>query len=220
MGWVILIAFVLIFWLWVSDYPRAPHREDLARIKGQHGEAIVRDILLQACRERTGHVLSNVTLSWQGRTTQIDHILINPSGIFVLEVKHRSGEIIAPWNHPTWTQVTTKGHYEFQNPLMQNATHCRAVDSVVHHAGVNLWSHNCVVLTGDATLIPQAPYGVLSVNGLRLALRAPRPTMLTPATMRTCVKLIEAARKPATKRTERQHIAYVKSVQRRLHRWH
>lgn len=216
MGWVILLVLVLIFWLWVSDYPRAPHGEDLARRKGQQGEAIVRDILLQSCRERTGHVLSNVTLPWQGRTTQIDHILIHPSGIFVFEVKHRRGQVHAVWNHPTWTQVTPRGLYEFQNPLFQNHTHVRAVAALFPEGRFVFPVTGRVVLTGDVQLTPNWPAGVYRASELLPLLRQEYRTALTPAMMSTCLRRIEAVRKPATKRTERQHIAYVKSVQRRF----
>src|ERR1043165_550074 len=56
------------------------------------GEALVADVI--ATRFNSLHVLlNNVTLETEDGTTQIDHILITETGIFVIETKHYQGWI-------------------------------------------------------------------------------------------------------------------------------
>ena len=67
-----------------------------------------------------------------GKTSEIDVILFHPKGLFVIESKNYSGWIFGNEKNKYWTQVLPvrrwKSHKErFYNPIMQNATHIRAV---------------------------------------------------------------------------------------------
>lgn len=71
------------------------------------------------------------TPSGEPEDTQIDLIMLHTSGIYVLEVKDRCGEISGwPWDR-TWTQAYRKKgareEHQFYNPLLQNFAHCAAV---------------------------------------------------------------------------------------------
>ncbi len=84
-------------------------------------------------------ILINDVMLPAGRgTTQIDHILITPSVVFVIETKDMSGWLFGTPGQRYWTQVlladrwsrglgirTTK--HRFYNPLMQNEGHARAL---------------------------------------------------------------------------------------------
>ncbi|HKK29952.1 MAG TPA: NERD domain-containing protein [Alphaproteobacteria bacterium] len=52
-------------------------------------------------------------------TTQIDHILVSPYGIFIVETKNLKGWIFGSENQAKWTQSIYGGSYLFQNPLRQ-----------------------------------------------------------------------------------------------------
>ena len=50
-------------------------------------------------------------------TTQIDHILVSPFGLFIVETKNKKGWIYGSETQSKWTQVFYKNKYSFQNPL-------------------------------------------------------------------------------------------------------
>ena len=52
-------------------------------------------------------------------TTQIDHLLVSPFGLFIVETKNKKGWIFGSENQPKWTQVLYSKKYSFQNPLRQ-----------------------------------------------------------------------------------------------------
>lgn len=60
-------------------------------------------------------------------TTQIDHVLVSPFGIFVIETKNMSGWIFGRENDSHWTQVFPRQKHRFQNPLRQNYCHTKSL---------------------------------------------------------------------------------------------
>ena len=66
------------------------------------------------------------------KTSEIDIIMFHPKGLFVIESKNYSGWIFGNESHKQWTQTLPIGYGEshkerFYNPIMQNATHIRAI---------------------------------------------------------------------------------------------
>lgn len=55
---------------------------------------------------------------------QIDHLVILPYGVFVIETKNINGRIQGELNSENWVLSNGKTIY---NPLMQNATHVRVI---------------------------------------------------------------------------------------------
>jgi restriction system protein len=96
------------------------------------GEAAVRRALTQHFTGPSYHLLNNLTLPCDGGTTQIDHVLVSKSGIFVIESKHYRGSIFANVSLPTWTQVIFTHKYTFQNPLRQNYKHVKAIQQLLN----------------------------------------------------------------------------------------
>ena len=96
--------------------------------KGVIGEWIVR-FFIGKTREKPGReqfVVNDVILQTEdGKTAQIDHILINSRGVFVIETKNYSGRIYGHENQLQWTQVLAYGKVKNKvyNPVKQNATH-------------------------------------------------------------------------------------------------
>ena len=52
-------------------------------------------------------------------TTQIDHLLVSPYGLFIVETKNFKGWIFGSENQAKWTKSIYGKKYSFQNPLRQ-----------------------------------------------------------------------------------------------------
>ena len=52
-------------------------------------------------------------------TTQIDHLLVSPYGLFIVETKNKKGWIFGEEQQSKWTQSIYGKKYTFQNPLRQ-----------------------------------------------------------------------------------------------------
>ena len=89
-----------------------------------------------------------------GKTSEIDVIMFHSKGLFVIESKNYSGWIFGNENNKQWTQTLPVGrrrsHKErFYNPIMQNATHIRAVrkyiDATIPIYSVIAFSDKCTL---------------------------------------------------------------------------
>jgi Nuclease-related domain len=93
------------------------------------GEALVANAI-EVCLPKPHVLMNNVTLETERGTTQTDHILILPTGIFVIETKHYQGWIFGKPDQKQWTQVIYHKKSRFQNPIHQNYAHVKALQSL------------------------------------------------------------------------------------------
>lgn len=61
----------------------------------------------------------NIIIPSGNGTTQIDHLLVSSSGIFIIETKNLKGWIFGAHSQSHWTQVIFGNKYKFQNPIRQ-----------------------------------------------------------------------------------------------------
>lgn len=102
-------------------------RQGRAERKGRRGERVVAKEL-KSLRRRDYVVLNDILLpASQGRTSQIDHIVVSTRGIFVVETKSLAGRIVGSEHSQYWTQHFSSQSRQIYNPLLQNAAHIRVL---------------------------------------------------------------------------------------------
>ncbi|EAQ96911.2 Nuclease-related protein domain protein [Congregibacter litoralis KT71] len=120
--------FIGVFFWWLNS----------ARTKGRVGEWAVQSKLGAGLDSSTYTVLQDVTLPTARGTTQIDHIVLSPFGIFVIETKNWSGALYGSLDQAKWTQAFGRGKkVSVQNPFRQNYAHVKAVVRSVGIRGVH-----------------------------------------------------------------------------------
>lgn len=102
--------------------------------RGRIGEWLM-SCLLKRLDPRRYRVLNDIYLPKpDGTTTQIDHVIVSPFGVFVVETKTYRGWIFAGADSKVWTQCIRKRGSRtpikntFQNPLHQNYAHLCAIE--------------------------------------------------------------------------------------------
>lgn len=97
---------------------------------GRRGERRVSRLLKKLPEEY--RLLNDVMLRTRnGRTVQIDHVVVSPYGIFVIETKNYQGIIIGNGNSDEWRQHIWGNEYRLYNPEMQNRSHIFALRQVL-----------------------------------------------------------------------------------------
>ena len=105
---------------------------NLPTVKGFFGELFIRLILKFLDKEKY-MVINDVMLPTKdGRTAQIDHVVVSRYGVFVIETKNYSGWIFGSENSRNWTQVIYKTKNQFYNPIMQNKGHIKALRDLLY----------------------------------------------------------------------------------------
>lgn len=116
MPFLILICTLLVLLVAFARSPRG---------RGIIGELRVR-LMLGKTKPGEQYVINDLMLKvGDGKTSQIDHIVINPNGVFVIETKNYSGRIYGSEEQLEWTQVLRYGKvkHKLYNPVRQNRTH-------------------------------------------------------------------------------------------------
>ena len=93
-------------------------------------------------------------------TTQIDHILVSPFGLFIVETKNKKGWIYGSETQSKWTQVVYKNKYSFQNPLRQTYRHKKVLSKFLDLNESNI--ETIVYFNGDSKFKTELPSNVLS----------------------------------------------------------
>lgn len=93
---------------------------------GEHKINIQLDQLPKECRHLNDLLLPNA----KSRTgyAQIDHLIVSPYAIFVIETKNYKGEIKGTREERNWS---VSNRYKMYNPLLQNAGHIKAVTQLL-----------------------------------------------------------------------------------------
>ncbi len=173
MGEVIVIVIalaLLLVWLRPRPQNRTSPPTSRSRVSRPPAQASVPEInegerrVSTALRRRHPEwlLLDNVMLPSGPGTTQIDHILIAPQAVFVIETKDMNGWIFGGPGRQQWTQSYKAGwqayragirsrQFRFYNPLWQNEGHA---DTLVRLGIVDHWRalRPIVVFVGDAEL--------------------------------------------------------------------
>ncbi|MGM0783758.1 MAG: NERD domain-containing protein [Pseudomonadota bacterium] len=177
--------------------------------KGLFGEAFVKLIAklrLPAYEYRDIH---NVTLATTDGTTQIDHVLVSPYGIFVIETKHMSGWIFGSEKQAQWTQKIYRKSFQFQNPLRQNYKHVKALEALLDVPADTI--HSLVVFSGSAVFKTRMPDNVTIGGGYVRYIKSFRKPVLSEAQVQEVLESITTGRRAPNRATHRQHVEQLKA---------
>ena len=104
------------------------------------------------------HHFRKIILPTSRGSCEIDHLIVSPFGLFVIENKDRSGWIFGEESKRNWTAVHFKNKYTFQNPLHQNYGHVKALEELLGIDASKL--HAAVVFRGSFQFKTPMPHNV------------------------------------------------------------
>lgn len=173
------------------------------KLKGYLGEAKVKRILSRF-HSKECFSAHDFLIPGGRDTTQLDHVLINRHGIFVIETKNYTGRITGGTDTQMWTQHTPHSEpRKFLNPLKQNESHVKALRKILRKYP-RIPVHNIVVFS-DKCSIPAIP-NVVKMRDLKYAvqIRCKREPILSADEVRDIYKIIDNS-KINGRKTRDQH---------------
>lgn len=110
---------------------------------GRQGENYVCDLICQVLKEK-GLLFSNVPIEIEGKRTELDHIIVNNRGIFIIEVKNYSGSLMGTDNDYEWvkTKISSSGNSYtkiVKNPIKQVNRQVYLLAQFLKYYGVDVW---------------------------------------------------------------------------------
>ena len=123
---VIGIFFLIVFLVWFLERlnirKNGYHYVTPQRLAGRQGEAFVSGLIKEVLTPEDRH-LENIPIESDGMRTELDNVIINSNGIFIIEVKNYYGEMTGAEDDEEWVKikVTNAGSYpeRIRNPIKQ-----------------------------------------------------------------------------------------------------
>jgi hypothetical protein len=135
------------------------------------------------------HHFRRIIIPTSRGTTEIDHLIVSKYGIFVIELKDRTGWIFGNAADAYWTAVHFKKKFRFQNPLRQNYGHMKALEAFL---GIDPHAlRGIVVFRGSFEFKTPIPDGVLC-HGHRSWVAAIQEVALDDAAVHAIVTSLES----------------------------
>ena len=203
-----LIILALVVWIIWRKAKSLDGRPIIILDKGRRGESRVRTAIGKT-KPGSQYVINNLILNvGENKTSQIDHVLINRNGIFVIETKNYAGRIYGDEDQYRWTQVLAYGKVKNQlyNPIKQNKTHIRHISNVLTE---KLPIVSAVVFVKGNTRFIKAN-GVYSVFGLRRLIKQPNARLTLLQMKKAYTELINAHDSSVS---NSEHINNIRSMQ-------
>ncbi|MDX8130379.1 NERD domain-containing protein [Methylomonas sp. OY6] len=179
-------------------------------MKGVIGEALVNLAAAFFLDKNIYRLFKNVTLPTEDGTTQVDHVIVSPYGIFVIETKNLKGWIFGNAQQKMWTQQIYKHKNQFQNPLHQNYKHTQTLQSALEIEPSKLFS--LVVFVGDSEFKTPMPENVVYAGGYIRFIKSKQQRLLTENEVTEVCRKIQAGRLKPSIKTHIEHVRHVKSI--------
>lgn len=190
---------VLLFFFAVVVATLLPEVMASPTVKGWLGERMVRGGLQQLETEQYRHFHDLYLPHPTGPgTTQIDHVVVSPFGIFVIETKNYRGWIFGAENQREWTQQIYHHKTRFQNPLFQNQLHVRALMEFLCLPEDRFKS--LVFFVGGAEFKTTMPHNVINC-GLMQWIKRHSEIRLTPLATENAIACLDQLHRSTDRRT-------------------
>ncbi len=150
----------------------------MSRLRGWLGEKITMFGMWLFLDKKVYRRFHDVIVPTSNGTTQIDHLVVSPFGLFVIETKNFKGWIFGSEDQPRWTQSLYGKKFSFQNPLRQNFRHTKCVEEYFELDPTVL--HSIVFFIGECTFKTPMPSNVLR-SGLSSHIRSYQQVLLSDA---------------------------------------
>ena len=159
-------------------------RYNYAKLKGKRGE---RQVAKRLMRLPDGYTIFNdVYILENGKSSQIDHVVLSLHGIFVIETKNYRGWIYGNEKDQYWIKNMYGTKYQFYNPLLQNYSHVKGLQSLFGFP--SQYFIPIVVFTNAAKIKGNYPnHNVINVSELINTIEAYQNVVFTEDVLATAI---------------------------------
>ncbi|MTI47853.1 MAG: NERD domain-containing protein [Firmicutes bacterium] len=176
------------------------------KIKGYIGETSVKIHLSRLNKEKY-KILNDVLVpNSKGKTSQIDHVIISPYGVFVIETKNYKGWIIGSEDSYQWKQVIYKRKEKMYDPIKQNMGHIKALREVLR----DIEYHPIVTFSTKASLKVNVKSDVVYNTKLVKTIKKYHEEVLTPQEVDEIYNMLLKAN-ITDKEAKRDHVRSIKT---------
>ena len=173
------------FWEWflTPEYKRAG-------IRGE--EAVVRAI--ESVLREGDNLFTNVSVEYDGKPAELDDVIVNKYGVFIIEVQNYTGHIVGNEDDYEWQKFkTTDAGNTYvktvKNPIKQVKRQIYILARYLEYYGIRVWVKGyAIMLHGNSPV--DSDYLLKSVEDIDRAIHTNDRTMLSTNTIERIAKLL------------------------------
>ena len=121
------------------------------KIIGKAGEHWTKESLSKLPKDKYA-ILNDIFIEVNGRTHQIDHIVVSPYGIFSIETKQYNGYITGNKYDKKWIRYAGNKKYYYENPIRQNYGHVKALCKLLNIDESKVFNIVCIPSTAKLNI--------------------------------------------------------------------
>lgn len=150
-GVIIVISVVIYF---ISGDRNSQDEERERRLAGKRGEKVVTDEIKRVKR-KDDYLFTNVKISFKGKRTECDNIIVNNFGVFIIEVKNYSGSLSGNENDDEWGERKYDDYGNIieeknvKNPIKQVRRQIDILSKRLKNNGLRAWIDGYVIFIHD-----------------------------------------------------------------------
>lgn len=188
-GYVAIILIVLYFALKFRRFIiEAPQRA-----AGKKGEKEATRIIKSVLRE-DDRLFTNVSISYDGRPAELDNVIVNKYGVFIIEVKYFSGRLSGAEDDRKWTKVHIsrggKAYYKaVDNPIKQVKRETFILARYLDYYGVCVWVEGYGMILGSRSPV-DSKYMLKNRAEIDRAIHTSAKNRLTPDKIKAITDLL------------------------------
>lgn len=196
-----IAAIVAILIIVIVIASRQSTRTDTAsasaqRLAGRQGEKFASEMIKSVLREGD-HYFTNVTISFDNRPTELDNVIVNPYGVFIIEVKNYEGYLVGSADDYEWKKIrTTPAGNTYvkvvKNPIKQVRRQIYLLAHYLDAYGTRVWVEGYALLLHENSPVESA-YILSNVQDIDKAIHTPGRNRRSQSAMDSIIHLLSQA---------------------------
>lgn len=137
-GWIFAMGVVAAVLYWAHRLRiQQNDREEINLRAGLKGEVEVTRQLTESL-DSSHYIFNDLRIKVGRRSAQIDHVVVSPRGIFLIETKNWRGHLAGTEADDRWTQTKREGEppIRISNPIQQTKRHAEIVRLALDREGI------------------------------------------------------------------------------------
>lgn len=191
---IIVIVIVIIAFIAAanSDYPDSIF-EPPERLAGRRGEEIASNVIRKVLRDGD-RLFTNVEISYEDKRTELDNVVVNKYGVFIIEVKNYNGRLVGSEDDYEWQKYhTTDAGNTYvktvKNPIKQVKRQIYILARFLDYYGEKVWvSGYAILLQGNSPV--DSEYILSSLGDIDRAIHTRGRNRLDLRTVEAVAKLL------------------------------
>lgn len=176
-------------------------KEEPQEVFGRIGEEKAKKMIQSVMRE-DDYLFTNVKVEYDGRNTELDNIIVNRYGVFIIEVKNYSGYLIGKENDYEWKKYkkTSAGNVyvkNVKNPIKQVKRQIYILSNKFKIYGIDVWIRGYVMLMNHNPI--DSRYFLSCADDIDKAIHSRNGAMLSSETVEAIINLPEITSKQVSK---------------------